>query len=263
MGIRVYTSTLHESSSPNICLQRAPSQRNFHWKANTSNPTKDSERNGLRKVHIAKEFRLRSTFPHQCTVRQHNTRMKAVRAGRDKCAQLEWSKHYEHLTPLKLWEPAWLHKNGSLTLERLLTISERLMVASDRLQTDLTSIRDIDQVPHCTFCLGGANMTFECLHASSTETAIRLRPCNFHNPENGWTANRWLTRSTTTKQGRHPLYHCLPTFKSGSRENCGTPSTGQIDIRLFLRCGLGVRSRPLLGCSIRAHRYHTALASRN
>lgn len=58
---------------------------------------------------------------------------------------------------------------GALMLQQLLTISERLVAASDQALTDLTFIRSTDQVSYCTVCLDQTHPRFTCLHFSNLE----------------------------------------------------------------------------------------------
>lgn len=57
---------------------------------------------------------------------------------------------------------------GVLTLQHLLTISKRLVRASDQSSTDLTSATAMDHVSYCKICLDLHHPTSKCAHLMQT-----------------------------------------------------------------------------------------------
>lgn len=96
-------------------------------------------------------------------------------------------------------------KDGTLTFQQLIAISERLMAVSDKPSTDLTFTRAMDQVSFCKTGLDRAHTTSNCPHVSNPETFIRG-----HNRTS--TSNKVETLTIDQMEGslqglgeRHPL----------------------------------------------------------
>lgn len=92
-------------------------------------------------------------------------------------------QYHECRINLKLWVLVKCVNNGALTPQQLLTISKRLVAASNESSTDLTSTTALDQVTYCRVFLHRVHTTSKCPHIRNPKRFIPVCKRNFHNPQ--------------------------------------------------------------------------------
>lgn len=95
--------------------------------------------------------------------------------------------------------------DGTLTLQRFLTISERLGAVSNQSWTALTPTTALYQINYCRACLERACMESKCPHINHLETFTCARNRFFHKKRSGHTSNNANGHSPIGLRRRRPF----------------------------------------------------------
>lgn len=126
--------------------------------------------------------------------------------------------------------------DGTLTPQQLLTISERLLAASNSPLTDLASTASMDQADYSPVCLDKSHSTSKCPHIRNPRTFIRMRNRNFQSRPTG--------RANNDSRGRCPTRDRRDSSPNGNQGEQRTPLTGQPGSHAGTNPQYGIRSGP-------------------